>query len=163
MRLTGRDFGLDVDAWLAFLRDAPPDFLKQGDAAALDRLMPPRYVTGGLRYHGVGTLSRRFMLLTDLSGSMESPLPARHPGSEPTSRLAVAQAELLALLDTLTPEERFDLVTFRDDARAWRGQLVPADARPSAPPRQWPRGTSRSDSIATATTRRESCSRHWVG
>ncbi len=129
MRLTGRDFGLDVEAWLAFLRDAPPDFLKQGDAAALQQLLPPRYVSGSLRYHGVGTLSRRFVLLTDLSGSMESPLPAHDDGGPASTRLAVAQQELLNLLDALTPEESFDLVTFRDDARAWRAQLVPADAR----------------------------------
>lgn len=142
MRLTGRDHGLDIEAWLAFLRDAPPDFLKQGDAAALDQLLPPRYVTGALRYYGVGTLSRNFVLLTDLSGSMEAPLPARDPGAAATSRLAVAQDELLQLLDTLTPEERFDLVTFRDGARAWRGQLVPADARQLAAARREVNGWS---------------------
>lgn len=126
-RLTARDFGLDVQAWRDFVRDAPPDFLKAGDEAALARLQPPRYVTGALRYYGVSTLSRSFMLLTDTSGSMASALPVRYATDAPRPRLRVAQDELLRLLGTLSAAESFDLVAFSDRARAWRGRLVPAE------------------------------------
>jgi len=133
-RLTGRNFEMDIEAWKTFLREAPPDFLKQGDAVALGRRSGTgvassslRWRKIGTRYHTIASLSQRFVLLTDLSGSMETPLPARAGEKQPgRSRLAVAQDELYRLIDTLSPGDAFELLTFSDEARLWQGQLAQA-------------------------------------
>lgn len=127
-RLTGRSLGLDAKAWRE-LFDAPPsDLFAQGDAVALASLAPPRYVTGEHRYYSISTTSLRFVMLTDLSGSMETPV--KLPGSESSEpRLTMTQRELERLLNSLSPRVNFDLLTFRDDAQAWHKTLVPADDR----------------------------------
>jgi HEAT repeat protein/Mg-chelatase subunit ChlD len=127
-RLTGRTLGLDSKPWRALLESAPPDLFAQGDAVALAGLAPPRYVTGEHRYYSISTTSLRFVLLTDLSGSMETPV--KLPDTEVSEpRLQVTQRELRRLLDSLSPRVAFDLLTFRDDAEAWRRTLVAADER----------------------------------
>jgi len=71
-RLTGARHGADVEAWRAYLADAPDDFLSAGDALALAGTPPPRYVGGATTYYSIGTESHHFVLLTDLSGSMNT-------------------------------------------------------------------------------------------
>jgi HEAT repeats/von Willebrand factor type A domain len=133
-RLTGRQYEMDIEAWRKFIKEAPPDFLKDGDAvAAGTKTVQARASTGvrqhtlGTKYHTIGTLSRRFVLVTDLSGSMDSTIPP-HTGdtAPPLTRLATAQHELDRLIESLAVGDCFDLVTFSDAARSWKGRLFPA-------------------------------------
>jgi hypothetical protein len=133
-RLTGRDYEMDIEAWRKFIKEAPPDFLKDGDAvAAGTKTVQARASTGirqhtlGTKYHTIGTLSRRFVLITDLSGSMDSTIPP-HAGdnSPPLTRLATAQHEIDRLIEGLAPGDSFEMITFNDSAKAWKGRLFPA-------------------------------------
>jgi Mg-chelatase subunit ChlD len=151
-RLTGRDYEMDIEAWRKFIKEAPPDFLAQGDDIALgNKKALPKASTGtrqhslGTKYHTIGTMSRRFVLITDLSGSMDAKIPPRAGDtSPPISRLATAQRELTRLIDGLEPGDNFELITFRDDAKMWRGRLsVATDANRAAARNEiasWPPG-----------------------
>jgi hypothetical protein len=133
-RLTGHDFELDIEAWKKFLAQAPPGFLKEGDQVALGQRTASAnassslpYRSMGTRYHTIPSLSRRFLLITDLSGSMDTMLPP-DPAQPavPRTRLSVARAELLRLVGTLTQGDAFDLLPFEDEAKLWREKLTPA-------------------------------------
>jgi len=127
-RLTGRSLGLDAKAWRELFMDSPGALFAQGDAVALAGLAPPRYVTGEHRYYSISTTSLRFVMLTDLSGSMETPV--KLPGSEVSeARLTITQRELQRLVNSLSSRVSFDLLTFRDDAQSWHRSLVLADDR----------------------------------
>jgi len=125
-RLTGRTYGLNIARWRAFLHEAPADFLERADETAL---APPQYA-GGYRYHSVQTLSRRFALLTDLSGSMSARVTVRssYDGVE-RPRIDVTRNELERLIGAIDDQVFFNLVTFTDEAETWRSALVPANAR----------------------------------
>ena len=151
-RLTAKNYEMDVEAWRKFIKEAPPDFLAEGDAVALGKKAAlPKASTGtrqhsmGTKYHTIGTMSRRFVLITDLSGSMDADIPAR-PGdtTPPISRLETAQRELTRLIDGLEPGDNFEMITFRDDAKAWKGRLsVASDANRGAARNEiasWPPG-----------------------
>lgn len=130
-RLTAKNYEMDIEAWRKFIKEAPPDFLKEGDAVATGtKAALPKASTGtrqhslGTKYHTIGTMSRRFVLITDLSGSMDADIPARPGDTTPAiSRLQTAQRELTRLIDGLEPGDNFEMITFRDDARAWKGRL----------------------------------------
>jgi Mg-chelatase subunit ChlD len=127
-RLTGRALGADGQAWREFLDSAPPDFLNRGDDVALRRLGPPSYVSSGVHYYSISTASQRFVLLTDLSGSMD--IPVRLAGStELRSRLAVTQGELSRLIEALDRRVALDLVTFRERSQLWKPRLARIDER----------------------------------
>ena len=129
VRLTGEDKGLDLVAWRAFLASAPGDFLARADEIALNgRAEVPRYAEGAAHYYSIATLSRRFALLTDTSGSMETPVHDPSDGGS-RSRMALTQAELTRLIGGLDESQRFDLVPFDSTASPWQGRLVAADSR----------------------------------
>ena len=129
VRLTGRDLGAEPERWRAFLATAPPDFVERADAA---RLVPARYAAG-IRYHDIHSASRRFVLVTDLSSSMETREQRRVTNAREyaavLSRLQIAVTEIARLLSSLDARHAFGLVTFRDDADAWRPVLQPATER----------------------------------
>jgi Mg-chelatase subunit ChlD len=127
-RLTGKTFGINARLWREYLATAPRDFLAQGDSAALAALEPPRYENVGTRYYSISTTSQRFVLVTDLSGSMETPVTLLAT-QEPEPRLTIAQRELVRLIDTLESGVHFDLLAFREKAELWRPALVLADER----------------------------------
>ncbi|HZL99376.1 MAG TPA: HEAT repeat domain-containing protein [Planctomycetota bacterium] len=121
-RLTGKAFGFDVAAWKDFVLRAPPDFLSNAAAAPAVRLGTPRFGIGGVRYHTLGTASQRFVLVTDLSGSMDTPI--KLPGAnEPTPRIALVRDELTRLIGGLDQSIGFDLVTFRDRVEIWKPHM----------------------------------------
>lgn len=124
-RLTGRTFGLDVDAWRRFVEEAPDDFITRADQVMLQ---PAKYA-GGVRYYGVKTLSKRFVLVTDVSGSMETPVDIRSIYEGVAPRIEITIRELTRLIDELDADVSFDLVTFSDEARWWKPALVPANPR----------------------------------
>lgn len=124
-RLTGRTFGLDVEAWRRFVDDAPDDFINRADRAVL---LPAKYA-GGVRYYGVKTLSKRFVLVTDVSGSMETPVDVRSIYEGTAPRIEITRRELVRLIDALDSDVSFNLVTFSRDASWWKSSLVPANPR----------------------------------
>ncbi len=124
-RLTGRNLGADPADWRGFLADAPDDFLALADTVALK---PARYA-GGITYHDVASASRRFVCATDLSNSMGS-RGARVDGyAGEDARLSIAITELARLLASLDTSHRFNLITFSNNARAWRRAPVAADTK----------------------------------
>jgi Mg-chelatase subunit ChlD len=127
-RLTGRTHGVDIEAWRSYLSEAPENFLDAGDDAALAGKPPPRYVGGAYTYYSIGTTSQHFVCLTDLSGSMSTPV--RIPG-RPTaeSRISITRTELSRLIESLDSSVWFNLVTFRGEGTLWRKRLSPADDR----------------------------------
>jgi HEAT repeat protein len=127
-RLTGRALGADAAAWREFLASAPDDFLSRGDAVALHRLGPPTYAGRGVAYHTINTASQRFVLLTDLSGSMDTPMHLAGRDA-PRSRLDVTRAELVRLIEGLDRRVALDLVTFRETSALWKPRLVRIDER----------------------------------
>jgi len=125
-QLTGQSFGFDVASWKDFVARAPADFLSTPGAHQATRLGTPRFGVGGVRYHTIGTASQRFILVTDLSGSMETPI--RLPGfGEPEPRIQLVRDELTRLINGLDPTIGFDLITFRDTVEVWKSQMTLAN------------------------------------
>jgi len=122
-RLTGQTFGFDVASWKSFVLHAPPDYLSHAGERQLAQLGTPRFGTGGVRYHTIGTASQRFVLVTDLSGSMDTPI--RLPGTpEPRPRIEIVREELTRLIEGFDATIGFDLVTFRDGVEIWKPQMA---------------------------------------
>jgi HEAT repeat protein/Mg-chelatase subunit ChlD len=127
-RLTGRVYGADAEAWQQYLAEAPDDFLRTGDRLALAGKPPPRYVGGAYTYYSIGTTSQHFVVVTDLSGSMNAPVTV--PGrTGSTSRIELTKTELSRLIESLDSGVWFNLVTFSGKGRLWRTRLSPADDR----------------------------------
>lgn len=126
VHLTARNYGQSVEAWQAFLDQAPDDFLAQADAGPGTPAEAPTQTVA--RYYGISTSSTRFVVITDLSTSMDYVDVGRYHDSG-RSRLATTQIELTKLIEGLDPEVRFDLLTFSDGVDSWRGELVEADDR----------------------------------
>ncbi len=124
-RLTGRTFGLNIERWREFIADPPEDFMARADRAAL---MPAQY-SGGLNYYGIKTLSRRFVLVTDVSGSMSTPVDVRSIYEGTSPRIDITKRELKRLIENLDRDVAFNLVTFSDKAKWWNSSLVPANER----------------------------------
>jgi len=117
-RLTGRAYGADARVWLAFLDDAETDYLAEADRRRVEGRGTRRYA-GGIVYHSVGSTSRRFVFLTDVSGSMDTPARVRETG-EVLPRIELARRELVGLVRELEPDVFFNLVTFESEQRFWR-------------------------------------------
>lgn len=125
-RLTGKAYGLSLPAWEAFLEQAPADFLSRADAVALERASSSSTVAS---YHGLWTLSTRFLFVTDVSTSMDHVDAGRYGTSERVSRLAYTKRELERLLEDLEQDVLVNLMTFSDGVRTWKRGLVAVDAR----------------------------------
>jgi hypothetical protein len=120
-RLVRQNFGLHVDAWRRFLQTAPPDFLNTKGNENIEGLADP----GSVVYYGLASLSNRFVLVTDLSGSMSAreTLGARTPLVG--TRLELTKLQIEALLDKVDKEVSINLMTFSDKAHVWRRSLLP--------------------------------------
>jgi hypothetical protein len=127
VRLTGRNYNTNAEAWTAFLDQAPDDFLAEGDARATEFLGGATQTVA--KYYGLSTLSTRFVMVTDLSTSMDHKDPGRYRDSKGTSRLDVTRRELSKLVEGLDVEVAINLITFSDDVDTWRGALVPLSDR----------------------------------
>ena len=121
--LTGQSFGFDVASWKDFVLHASPGYLSKGAEHQAPRAGTPRLGAGGIRYHTIGTASQRFVLVTDLSGSMDTPI--RLPGfPEPRPRIDIVREELTRLIGGFDQTIGFDLVTFRDTVEVWKPQIT---------------------------------------
>ena len=123
--LTKQDFGLHVDAWQRFLERAPPDFLNgdgdgEGGAAVAG---------GSVVYYGLVSLTKRFVLVTDLSGSMSTHERGGYRMRKDGTRLEITQAEMEQLLEGMDSSVAINLLTFTSDVRRWSKRLVPLNAK----------------------------------
>jgi hypothetical protein len=127
-RLSRQDFGLHVDAWRRFLETAPPDFLSTQDAQDAGQGTSP----GSVVYYGLASLSTRFVLVTDLSGSMTTYEGGSYRSRASGTRLELTQQQMTGLISELDDDVSINLITFSDRAHTWRRSLLPMDAKGKA-------------------------------
>jgi Mg-chelatase subunit ChlD len=127
-RLVRQNFGLHVDAWRRFLETAPAGFLSTKSKESLTSLSD----LGSVVYYGLASLSTRFVLVTDLSGSMTSQefVGSRTPISG--TRLELTKQKIEALLNKVDKDVSVNLITFSDKAHTWRRSLLPMTAKGKA-------------------------------
>lgn len=125
-RMTGKNFGLDAGAWRRWLEIAPDDYLAAADLSVLG---PAPTMVSTVKYYGLSTLSKRFVFITDLSGSMGTRDVARYSdsGGAARTRLDITTNELERLIEGLDPSHAFNLLTFTDDVDRWKRDLVRAE------------------------------------
>lgn len=127
-RLSGQNLGLNLDAWQRWL-----DLSGKELVATLPRESErePGSTPSVARYYGVPTLSTRFVIITDLSGSMANVDPGGYRNLEGRgrSKLELTKDELTGLVRGLPSDVLFNLVTFADGVHSWQRQLVEASER----------------------------------
>lgn len=131
-RLTGKNFALDLEAWQRWidLRQGRP-LVPAVPLVAQAPELAPRSGSTTASFYGVPTLSHRFLMITDLSGSMNFVDPGSY-GDRPSgtrTRLDVTKLELARLIEGLAPPVEFSLLTFADGVKSWRPRLQLADDR----------------------------------
>ncbi len=157
-RMTGKDFGLDANAWRKWFYERDGD----GDEAAPPP-PDPAGVASGVKeptYFGIKVISDRVMFIIDLSHSMKTAIDvdkmalAREAartgpdssGDRPDEkfeetiqwwkikdRLDLAKAQLKFVIKNLGPKQSFEIVAFSDKVAAWNGgKVLKASARAKA-------------------------------
>lgn len=127
-RLARQDFGLHVDAWRRFLETAPPDFLDTtGTGGGMQGAAP-----GSVVYYGLSSLSKRFILVTDLSGSMSTYEGGTYRARVSGTRLDLTRQQMTGLIGKLDEDVAANLVTFSDQAHTWRRDLLRMNAKGKA-------------------------------
>ncbi|MBI1380793.1 MAG: VWA domain-containing protein [Planctomycetaceae bacterium] len=136
--LTGRYFGLDLDAWKGFWKNfganyklpTDEDMARQRAARAEAGL---RYTTPtATSYHGIDTPSRAVVFVIDVSGSMQTHVVQKErfeAGNYPSfARIDIVKTELARTIERLEPHVRFNVLAFATDVMPWRKELAPATA-----------------------------------
>ncbi|GJM20090.1 MAG: hypothetical protein DHS20C15_00050 [Planctomycetota bacterium] len=128
-QLTGQSLGLNLAAWERWLELSGDELIAPLQSEA--KRKPTNASPSVARYYGVPTLSTRFLIITDLSGSMNT---IDHGGYRNTSasglsKLQVTKDELNGLVRSLPSDVLFNLITFSDEVSSWVRQLAPADDR----------------------------------
>jgi hypothetical protein len=143
LQLTGQALEAPAD-WKAWWSTQPAEY----DPKTRNR--PAGGDSAGTRTRDAGKIfetavvSRAFVLILDISSSMRvidmppgeqwtDPKGVAHAFKDPgmgapdeNSRFMRAKREFTQFINGLTPQTRFAIVAFGDDARAWKDQLVPA-------------------------------------
>ena len=112
-QLSGRQHGYDVQAWQAWWKEHEKGFEFPPAGGLLGAETAPKGVG---YYYGLPLYARRMVFVIDVSGSMAGP------------RLAAAQRELTAAVNSLPPDAEFGLVAFHSLVFGWRRELVRATA-----------------------------------
>ena len=123
--LTRQNFGMSVEAWRRYLEIAPQDFLSNTAVDGADPSASP----GSVVYYGLSSLSTRFVMVTDLSGSMStyegaSAIPTQR-ATRTGTRLDLTTRELTALLEHVETDVSLNLLTFTSGVKSWKNKLVP--------------------------------------
>lgn len=119
--ISGRNHGVDADAWRAWWETEREGFAFPPRLASYP---PPTVAPGdvGNAYYEIPVYAERIVFVIDTSSSMEG------------ERMETAKRELVSAIHTLASDVVFTVVSFSDTARAWQPQLVEAsdDAKRSA-------------------------------
>jgi len=126
--LTGQDFGPAAESWSNWLKDRPDDFelpTPEQAEAMLKELAATRSMHeagyGSVEYHGIAVRPGGVIFVLDLSGSMGF-------NYTPNAQLFhdYFTDELAKTIERLHGEHFFDIVTFNNGAKVWKGELVQA-------------------------------------
>lgn len=135
--VTGRDFGVRLDAWQQFWKtyegrfEIPTDSelrrLREKQREIAESYDPSRTVN----FLDVPTPSRSILFVVDVSGSMEQEIVERERYLDPAyasfQRLDIVKTELSRTIEGLEPYVRFNVVTFAAEVDAWKKKLVGAN------------------------------------
>lgn len=134
--LTAQDPGSSAASWRAWLAAEGAPFLagsrllSQGDARA--RRRPPTGRTSAGTYFGIEQSGAGILYVFDNSQSMKAKLKRSAAGGGPTTgggettRWEACRQELRRALRGLTPDKRFNLVSFANKARCFAPTVAPA-------------------------------------
>ena len=119
--ISGKNHGVDADAWRAWWESEGGDFEFPPRAPFYPG---PTVAPGdaGNAYYEIPVYADRIVFVIDTSLSMEG------------ERMETAKRELVSAIHTLDPLVAFTVISFSDAARAWQPQLIAAgdDAKRSA-------------------------------
>ena len=119
--ISGKNHGVDADAWRAWWESEGGDFEFPPRAPFYPG---PTVAPGdaGNAYYEIPVYADRIVFVIDTSLSMEG------------ERMETAKRELVSVIHTLDPLVAFTVISFSDAARAWQPQLIAAgdDAKRSA-------------------------------
>jgi Mg-chelatase subunit ChlD len=136
--LTAVDHGASSARWRAWWDREGKDLpLATAEAAQAFLDARPRAEAGAGRstaqFYGIPLTSNRVVFVVDASGSMSAGTGQSRSSDAPVrTRIEVAKAELMAVVERLEPRARFNIVWFASGTSAWRARLAertPANLR----------------------------------
>jgi len=135
--ITGRSFGMRLDAWRSFWGTWKDRFqiptdeelrqLAEKRAENAAKYQPP----GSASFHGVATPSQRLMFVIDVSGSMEEDVLDTDrfaDGGYPSmKRIDIVKTELARTVAGLEDYVEFNILSFATEVDPWKKELVRAN------------------------------------
>lgn len=109
-KATGQEYRDDVAAWKAWWLSRSEDEKRE------PKQVPPIGVAGRRGFYGIPIGAKRVVFVLDISGSMSG------------DKLEAAKRELIAAIESLTPDVFFGVVTFNRQVFVWNRTLVAANA-----------------------------------
>ncbi len=132
LELTGKSYGQNTRAWVLWSEDRPENWapIDPEHAAYLTQVFKAREDSGtqAAEFFGIRIESERVVFVVDTSGSMTAPMRLT-TGSGGSRRIDVVKSELISALRALSPETRYNVVTFSNGARAMHKKLVEANPK----------------------------------
>ena len=144
-RITGRRFGLDIEAWRRFWSNFADRFeiptAEELEAKRLAAEESAKRYAPGTTYHGIETPSRAILFVVDVSGSMENWIMEREryeEGRYPSwSRMDIVSTELAETIRGLDANVNFNVLAFASGLKPWRKKLMPANALQKEAAAEW--------------------------
>lgn len=133
---TGQDFGLRADSWQRWWdkEGKSTPLPRYEDALAAETERKKKASEGATRtsFYGLQVQSDAVVFILDVSGSMSAPAQGHSKRTSTkrggaTTRLGVAQEELLSVLETFPEGDKFGMIFFSTAVNAWLDELVEMD------------------------------------
>jgi len=122
--LTRAPFGEDAAAWRKWRANQGEAYRFPEPLAAVRR---EEHSKAAIQFRKIPVLSRRVCFLLDASRSMLEPAP----GKKGRTRWDLAREDLLAVVEKLPADARFNVILFRTGVESFRPGLAPVVARPA--------------------------------
>ena len=128
-RMTGQFFGSRATPWRAWWeREGGDDFevlterelkvrIEERETLKLKELT-------STEFFGIQIESERVVFVVDISGSMNELAKSRYVDAKGEPRIELAKGQLSQVLDALTQESRFNIITFASDVAPWADDIV---------------------------------------